>query len=366
MFSFLRKEEINTSRLYNLDLLKSLAIVSMIFCHCVLMLGVHHMGYEKEFLYFFGDVILGDYIAVAHAFMFAMGVCIVFSKKNSPADHVKRGIRIFLLGYVLNFFRYGIYALIEGLISGEFEPQTLEALFGPDIFQFAGLALILTGIFKWLRLKEIHILIISIIMSLAGSFSVLIDTGNYVGNLLLGHFITTTHDTSCFAILNWYIFVAVGIMFGFIVRRIENTDCFYKRLLLITGIASLIYIALTLKFGMLFLTKQNFYYAVSTIEAIGLLCTDLFLLSVFYFLIKKIGVSKFGIATEMSKNTTVIYVFQWCVIGFTDSIFGYILEYSFPYYVIYSFALALTFASVFFARFWNKCKSRKLIEPIKS
>ena len=357
--SWLKKEEINTSRLYNLDLLKALAIVSMVFCHCVLMLGVHHNGYENEFLYFLGDVVLGDYIAVAHAFMFAMGVGCAFTNKNAPAEHIKRGVKLFLLGYVLNFFRYGVYALIDGVISGEFESQTLEALFCPDIFQFAGLALILTGVLKRLGLNEVHILIISIIMSAAGSFLVLIDTGNYVSNLLLGHIVTTTEDTSVFTLLNWYIFVAFGMLFGAIIRRVENTGVFYKRLFAITGVVSVIYISLTFEFGMMFLTKQRFYYAVSTIEAIGLLCTDLFLLSAFHFIIKKFGVSKFGTAIEMSKNLTAIYIIHWCIIGFTDSIFGYVLEFSFPYYFIYPFGFALLIASFYLARLWNKHKNKK-------
>ena len=245
------------------------------------------------------------------------------------------------------------------MISGEFAEQTLEALFGPDILQFAGLAMIITGVFKKLGLNEIHILFISIIMSVAGSFLVLKDTGNYACNLLLGNIITTTHDTSCFALLNWYVFVAIGMVFGIIIRRVENTNSFYKKLLLITGIISLIYIALTFKFGTLFLTKHNFYYAVSTAEALGLLCTDLFLLSAFYFIIKKFGVSKFHTGIEMSRNLTVIYFIQWCVIGFTDSIFGYVLEYSFPYYVIYPFGVALIFASFYLARLWTKRKNRK-------
>jgi len=359
MLSLLKKEEVNTSRQYNLDLLKALAIVAMILCHSVLMLGVHHEGYENEFLYWFGDVLLGDYVAVAHAFMFAMGVGFIFTKANAAADYMKRGIKIFLLGYALNFFRYGVYALIDGVISGEFDSHTLEALFGPDILQFAGIAMMLTGILKKLRLNEIYILFVSVVMSIAGSFIVLIDTGNYIGNLLLGQIITTTHDTSCFALLNWYIFVAFGMVFGVIIRRVENTDVFYKRLLVISGIISIVYIVLTIKFGVLFLTKKNFYYAVSTAEAIGLLCTDLFLLSVFYFFIKRFGTAKFSAGIEMSKNLTVIYFIQWCVIGFVDSIFGYVLEYSFPYYVIYPFGVALIVASFYLARLYSIRRNKK-------
>ena len=49
MFDWLKKEETNTSRQYNLDLLKALAIVCMIICHCVTMIGAHHDGYENDF-----------------------------------------------------------------------------------------------------------------------------------------------------------------------------------------------------------------------------------------------------------------------------------------------------------------------------
>jgi hypothetical protein len=171
--------EKQTPRLNNLELLKTLAIIAMIFCHPVIRLGIHHAGYEKEFLFFLGDVILGDYLAVAHAFMFAMGVGMVYARKNTSADLMRRGVRLYLLGYVLNFCRYGVYALADGLISGEFQPETLEALFGPDILQFAGLALLFTGVLKGLRLREWHMLAVGVALLVIGTAIPFIDTGNY-------------------------------------------------------------------------------------------------------------------------------------------------------------------------------------------
>jgi len=125
----------------NLELLKALAIVAMVLCHPVIRLGIRHAGYQQAFPFFFGDVVLGVYLGVAHAFMFAMGVGITYSRRSAPGQLMGRGLRIFLLGYALNFCRYGVYALVEGIISGAFEAETLEALFGPDILQFAGIAL---------------------------------------------------------------------------------------------------------------------------------------------------------------------------------------------------------------------------------
>ena len=358
-------KETNTSRQYHLDLLKALGIVSMIICHCVISLGAHHEGYENDFWYWFADIVLGDYIAVAHAFMFAMGVGFVYTKKKRPVDLVTRGVKIFLLGYVLNFLRYGGYALIDGLMEGRFEPQTLEALFGPDILQFAGLAMILTGIFKRLGLGTIPVFVISILMSAAGSFLVLIDTGNYMGNLLLGQLITTTTDTSCFALLNWYLFVASGMLFGKIIRGLTEQESFYQKLLILSGLLSLVYLILTFRFGALFLTRQGFYYSIGTLDAAGLICTDLFLLSVFYFLLKKTGPDRFQRCIEMSKNLTAIYVIHWCIIGFVDSIFCFLLEISFPYYVIYPLAIELIPVSFRAARAWNS-RTKKVREQTEA
>ena len=174
-------------RQYNLDLLKAVSIIAMIFCHPVIRLGIHHAGYEKEFLFFLGDVILGDYLGVAHAFMFAMGVGMVYTKKNTPADLMRRGVRLYFLGYALNFCRYGIYARAYGLISGSFEPETLEALFGPDILQFAGLALLFAGVLKKLKLREGHMLAVGVVLSAIGTTVPFVDTGSFWLNWLLGH-----------------------------------------------------------------------------------------------------------------------------------------------------------------------------------
>ena len=80
----MKRDEMQPPRLYELDLLKALAIVGMILCHCAIRLGQHWPGFEQDVRYLIGDIVFGDYLAVAHAFMFAMGVTVNYSKKNSP------------------------------------------------------------------------------------------------------------------------------------------------------------------------------------------------------------------------------------------------------------------------------------------
>ena len=175
-------------RLHELDLLKAVAVVGMILCHAVYMLGAHHENYEQDLAYFVADYVFGSYLAVAHAFMFSMGVGIVFSPKNRPSNLVKRGVFLYVAGYVLNFFRYGIYALADGLIEGQFLEETVYAFIVQDIFHFAGLALIFVGLCRAIRWKEWHICLAGAVFSVFGALLAFSFDKNPVLNFLLGHF----------------------------------------------------------------------------------------------------------------------------------------------------------------------------------
>ena len=348
----LKPEAQKTSRRYELDLLKALAIISMILCHPVLRLGLHIPGYENDFFYFLGQDIFGNYLGVAHAFMFAMGFGIVFSRKSTPKDLMLRGVKLYLLGYVLNFLRYGMYNLTEAIFTGEFRSDILQALFGMDILQFAGLALIFTGVLKKLKLREFHMLAIAGVLSVIGSVIPEIDTGNYAGNWLIGHFVFTNSDACAFVFFNWYVFVAAGMLFGSILRRTEDPDRLYKRLLIISCCVMVVCITLTFIFGMYFLCRDRNYYSLSLLEAAGLLSIDLSLLSAFYFLLKRVPASKLRVFIDMSRNITPIYFIHWCILGFVDSIFCYLLEIVFPWPVIYLIGVVLIILSSWIAKLW--------------
>ena len=354
-----KREEIQIERQYNLDLLRALATVAMIICHAVFRLGAHRPGYHDEFLYFLGDTILGEYLAVAHAFMFAMGVCILYTRKGTPRDLIRRGIRLYLLGYVLNFCRYGIYALADGLITGEFVDDTLFAFISQDILQFAGLALVATGVFRKLKLRESHIFVIGLLLSAIAAPLPFVTTGYFVLDTLIGHFITTVGDTSCFPFCNWYLFVAAGMLFGAILRRTEDLDRFYRKLLTVCACVSAVYIAATFVFGDFFLSKEHLYYAASPLEAAGLLSIDLCFLSMFHFLLKRVPVSRLGVWIEMSMNMTPIYFIHWCILGFIESIFCYLLEMVFSYWLIYAIGVMLIIVSFFLARLWRGRRDKK-------
>jgi hypothetical protein len=334
------------------------AIISMIICHPVIMLGAHHIGYENDIPYLVADLFFGDYLAAAHAFMFAMGVGTVYSSRRQPVNLIRRGIWIFVLGYILNFFRYGIYALAGGIIEGEFMEETLYALTAQDILQFAGLALIVTGILYYFRLKATHILVIAVVLSMIAEPLAFQFEGSYAANYFLGFFLVTTEDESCFVFMSWFLFVAIGRLFGTVIRKKKNLDSFYFRLFIIACPVMVLYIILTFIFGPFFLCREGWYYGVSLPETLGLLSIDMTLLSAFYFLLKKIDLSTVRPLITMSKNVNAIYVIHWCILGFIDSFVCYLLGFVIPYPAEYLIAIALIFVSYGIAKWWRKRRGK--------
>ena len=172
---------------------------------------------------------------------------------------------------------------------------------------------------------------------------------------------TTTEDEATFAFLNWFVFVGFGMLFGRILKDAKDRDKLYRIVLYISAPVMVAYIILSCIFGAFFLTKNGWYYAVSPLEAVGLLSIDMVLLSGFYFLLKKVPEQKVSVGIEMSRNLTPIYCAQWCIIGFVDSVFCYLLGYVFPYWAQYVFGVVLIFATYWIAKGWKQLQ-RKMRE----
>ena len=360
------KNELNNKnlRLLNLDLLKVVAIVFMVLCHAVDCLATHKADYENEIGFIVGDTIFGSYMAVAHAFMFSMGVGVIYSRRQEPKCLIKRGIFILILAYILNFFRYGIYALGDGIIEGKFYAETDDAFFVQDILHFAGLALMFTGLLKLLKLKSIYILLIAIILSMIGGPLAFVINYNKVVNYFVGFFLYTEKEVAYFSFFNWYIFVAVGLVFGEILLKIKNKDKFYKYLLIISSLICIIYVVLTIIFGFFFITKNNWYFATSILESIGLLSIDFTLLSLFYFVLKNKDDTKKYWFVKISKNLTIIYFIHWCIFGFIDSIFGYLLEIQFPYLSIFTIGVVVLFVSILLSDIYVRIRNKRKIKKM--
>ena len=100
MSSLFSEQRVNSGRQVEMDLAKCIAIVFMIFLHCLFVTA----GFNNEISPYMQRAIgqlLGEPYA-APVFMFSMGVGIVYSKNQIPGYLIKRGIKLMLLGIVVN------------------------------------------------------------------------------------------------------------------------------------------------------------------------------------------------------------------------------------------------------------------------
>ena len=210
------KEPVNRGRQIELDIAKCLAIIFMIFLHCY-MSGIASDSLPMKRVV---SQLLGRPFA-APVFMFAMGVGMVYSKNQEPVYLIKRGIKLMLLGVVVNVGEWILPHFLAGKLLGDWDMVPIAGgllLFCVDILAFAGMAMILIGILKKLKLVSWQIVIVAVVLSVIGSFVRFHNFGSEVWNLITGYFIGSIRDNgtsfTSFPLFNWFIVPAVGMLFG--------------------------------------------------------------------------------------------------------------------------------------------------------
>ena len=310
-------QKINSGRQVELDLAKCLAIVFMIFLHCMYVT----YGFSNEISIVFqrgiGQLLGGPF--AAPVFMFTMGVGMIYSKNQDPAAMIKRGVKLMLLGLVVNIGEFFLPHFLAGKLLGEWDIFPIAGgllLFCIDILAFAGMSFILVGILKKLNLSAKGIVIVAIILSVAGSFLRFHDFGSNVPNLIAGYFIGSAGGFTAFPLFNWFIFPATGILFGEYYMRCNNK----KKLLCLwpLGIAiSVIYFVTSWFRSNGFLSEIHYYYFMTTLDAIFcLMC----IYGVIGFCLLISGFMPEGAVNFISKtsgNLNAIYIIQWFLIPVT-------------------------------------------------
>lgn len=128
------EEKVNRSRQDEIDLLKALPILFMIIIHVYENLSIGRIDAAPQtrlehILQFFAGP------PTTPAFMFALGVGMVYSRNSTPGYLLKRGLRLFLGGYILNAARSGILTTVGTLLTGRFDWELTKYLFlNADIF----------------------------------------------------------------------------------------------------------------------------------------------------------------------------------------------------------------------------------------
>ena len=113
-------------RHFEVDVAKAFAIVFMVVVHVYTeMSGI-------DFYHAMPDSLLRNVIEylggppTAPVFMVAMGMGMVMTRHDSPKEFMRRGVRLFIAGYALNFFRGTIPILIAQAVGIVVETTALD------------------------------------------------------------------------------------------------------------------------------------------------------------------------------------------------------------------------------------------------
>ena len=313
MYTYLSQDKPNRGRQPELDLAKCIAIFLMIACHC----GIYFLE-EGTAAFFVFDMLGGEF--TAPAFMVCMGIGVVFSHHNQPQLLIKRGGRIMIYGYLLNFIRATIPEIIIGFIDPSKQYFGLAiSFYMVDILPFAGLAMILMGIFKKLKVEPVYQLMLGILMAGLGDVLAYVSTGHEWLDAVCG-LIWGTSEWSFFPLLNWFVFPAAGVFLGEILMHCNDKAALYKRLLPIGlfGVALSYYMAFT---EPSYYSNGSYYFMGIQNVILGL-CFPMLLFSLCYFITEKSKISNNSFVLFSSKNLNSLYCISWVVIFL---IFYYVL-----------------------------------------
>jgi uncharacterized membrane protein len=308
------KESINPGRQIELDIARGLAVLFMIAVHVLEVFSNEHVigslyGSITEFL--------GGPPA-APVFMFLLGVGIIYSTKSEPHILFKRGLIIFLAGYLLNILRGSIPNLIGYILTNNNDllEDSIRELISVDILQFAGLTLIYFSIVKKLKVNLVIMFITGVIFCAFNFLLLNIKTDSLLFSAFSG-LIWGAGELSYFPFLSWIIYPIAGYCFGTFLIRCANKSKFYLNMLfsgLILFLSFAVAIVYLSKIDVGFINEYTYYHH-TIFGSLIFLSFTIFWISLLFLISKGfVGVIKTTVE-RWSRNVTSIYFIHWVLIG---------------------------------------------------
>lgn len=311
--------EVNTKRLIELDFIKAVAIILMILVHTFEEFGSYSL--QSGSLNYIVRLLGGPF--VAPSFMFAMGIGLLYSKKTDPKQLFTRGIFLFSIGYLLQLTReiprfiLGFSQNNPGLIK-----EGLLYTIGLDIMIFAGLFFMFFALYKKLKLKDYWLIIFYIIFTALNHLLANVHFSNIWLNFLSGHFWGSWENT-WFPFFSWYIYPIAGYFIGGLIKKdIDNKDLFFKKLLLCSFTALIVfgYLFKNVDFGI----QSSFYssYFQQRLEGnLFYLSLTLTWFSLGYFIIDYLPQKLKELITIWSIHLNKRYIIHWIILALLLFIF---------------------------------------------
>lgn len=220
-------DKISQKRIVEFDIARGIAIFLMILQHVWLL--IFSRFFDSVWLdYLFFN--LGTVLA-APVFLFLMGVNIFLSHQNTSRSLIIRGVKLFLLGYLLSFFRFFLPLVLTDYFNLIVEPEkiiyhfpVIYYLLEIDILQLAGLSLISLAIFKKIKTPLKYypaiIFLIFLLSPILKSFNDVLGSWHYFIDPFWGN-----SDYVIFPLFPWLAYSLAGYYFGnFFINSINKKN----------------------------------------------------------------------------------------------------------------------------------------------
>jgi len=309
---------VNRGRQLELDLVRGLAILFMLLVHCHEMFSVYPFEptWSTYVIRFLGSP------PAAPVFMFALGVGVAYTRKNTAKELARRGLQLFILSYVFTFCRDFVTQFLVYLRTKD--PFMLEEavtyLFGVDILTFAGLTFLFFAAGAKLRFRSVHYaaaaLICAALNLLLARVTVTAPALYRFTDLIWG-----TSEYTWFPFLTWIPFPISGYLFGQLLLLCLDKNRFYRSCLWVS-VPGMLALGLFswlqgLDYGWGDGLWETAYFHHNLVGNLLLLSFVLSWLAAFYFLSPRLP--RFVVTTlcRWSRNITEMYWIHWMIIVYT-------------------------------------------------
>jgi len=333
-------ELVNRGRQIELDFAKGLAIVFMLLIHCFQEFSAWP---PQPTIPTFIISFLGSPPA-APVFMFALGIGIVYSRKSSPKNLLLRGVRLLILGFVLNFFRDFLPDCTIYLRTGDesYLQSGINYLFGIDILAFAGLVFLFFAAAAKLKFKNAHYALAAALFAGANLLVSGTTSGTPVVNTALG-LLWGTNENTWFPFLTWIPYPISGYLFGQLLVRCTDKKRFYKTVLSCAFPVLCLFLVYSVTANVDFGAKdgifQEPYFHHSLIGNIVMISFVCCWTGMLYFLSRHMPDIVMRTFSRWSRNITTIYCVHWIIIGWSLAVIEHPLPL--PWILLYFVGLVI-------------------------
>lgn len=311
----LDKNEVNTGRQFEIDIAKAFAVLFMIAIHVCEQMTSMEGTVLPAVVEFLGCP------PAAGMFMLAMGIGMVYTRHDTPIEFAIRGLKLLGMGYALNFFRETLLVLIASAlqIENSYESVSLYSTFMMvDILHFAGMTFLLVALLKKYGAKPWMMLVTAVLLHgigelLLGKFDNLSEIIQYPLGLLF-----FTNDETAFPLCSWFIYPAIGICFGSLLRHVKDKSAFYRVVGIIGAVtlfaATVGCVSEGISVTGLYTTTK--YYGQTFLTTVWCMSVVMVCMSVYYAMSLRItGCARaVSLIKFISANVNSIYILQWLLI----------------------------------------------------